>query len=242
MKPDWQSDDGRVRLYRGDCLEVLPFVGKVDAVVTDPPYGMDYQSARSRSGPRFDRIAGDDAAPVEWFGLIQPPKCAFVFCEWRNAEVFRSAMTDAGWPVRSQVVWDRVSHGMGDPNTVWAPRHDLAWWSCESGYSFPAGRPASVLRFDRVPTCDMTHPTQKPVALMEYIVSHITSPGETVLDPFAGSGTTGVACVQTGRSFVGIELDRGYFDIAVRRIKDAIVESKGGPLFAEKPEDAALFP
>ena len=80
--------------------------------------------------------------------------------------------------------------------------------------------PRSVLKIDRV-THGQVHPTQKPVALMEYLIKTYTNEGETVLDNYMGSGTTGVACVNTNRNFIGIELDQGYFDIACKRIKDA---------------------
>jgi len=140
-----------------------------------------------------------------------------VFCEWRN-EAFRRSMDAAGWPVKSQLIWDRVVHGLGDLNGAFAPQHDLAWWSSRDGFSFANGRPTTVMRFQRVSADALWHPTEKPEALMVYLVDRASRVGNTICDPFLGSGTTLVACVRTGRRGIGIEIDPGYYQIAKRRI------------------------
>ena len=224
MKPTWTSDCGSVDLYLGDCLDVLDGIDETfESVVADPPYGMNYQSTWSIGGPRFDVIENDTLPATQWVSRCDF-KCSVVFCEWRNSEEFRVALSSGDCPVRSQLVWDRCSHGMGDLKTVFSPRHDLAWWSCRSGYQFPKDRPASVLRFPRVAASKMLHPTQKPVELIEYIVDHVCKKSGTVLDPFMGSGTTGVACANLNRKFVGIEINEEYFNIAKRRIQKALGE------------------
>ena len=198
----------------------------VDALITDPPYGMSYQSGWSKDGPRFDVLQGDDAPPLEFLSesvrVLRRGGCAFVFCEWRNAEKFRVAMEACGLTIRSQVVWDRVAHGMGDLDASFAPRHDLAWFATNgSGFAFRKVRPSTVLRFDRVPAGKLQHPTEKPIALMRHLVEVLTVPGELVVDPFAGSGTTGVACVQLGRQAIVGDIDENYASLARARMQAA---------------------
>lgn len=219
------------KVITGDCLEVLRPMpdASVDAVVTDPPYGIAYQSAwRIDKNARHDPIAGD-AAPFVWFmpeafRLLAPNSAAFVFCRWDTAEAFRQAAEWAGFKVRGQVVWDREHHGMGDLTGAPAPQHDLAWVLGKGRFKFPGKRPKSVIRSARLGGNALVHPTQKPDDLMVQVVDAYCRDAGTVLDPFTGSGTTGVAAVKTGRNFIGIELDEGYADIARRRISEAAEE------------------
>ena len=127
----------------------------------------------------------------------------------------------SGWKVQSEVIWNRGIHGLGDLSKQFAPMHDNAWFCTKGDYVFPHKRPKSVLSIDRLPANELQHPTQKPLQLMKVISNYITKPGDIVLDPFMGSGTTGVACVQTGRNFIGIEIAPTYYAIAERRIHDA---------------------
>lgn len=126
-----------------------------------------------------------------------------------------------GLAVKSQVIWDRGNHGMGDLEAAFAPQHDVIWFATKGAFVFPGVRPCSVLRAIRVAADKLVHPNEKPVSLMRQLVMAVTTTGATVLDPFMGSGTTGVACMQTGRNFIGIEIDPGYFAIAKRRIEAA---------------------
>jgi DNA modification methylase len=228
-------------LYAGDCLDVLRQLprGSVDAVVTDPPYGISYQSGWCADGPRFGVLAGDDAPCVEWCAegarVLTSPGAVVCFHEWRHAEAFRVALVDAGLDLRSQVVWDRVGHGMGDLRAAWAPRHDLAWWATSGQWAFHGRRPASVMRFDRVPAHEMVHPTQKPLDLMRYVVGIACRPTGVLLDPFAGSGTTGVAALAEGRRCILIEREPAYLEIAARRMREASTDGVQVGMFGGTP-------
>ena len=197
-----------VQLYCGDCLEILPTfeVGSVDAVVTDPPYGMNYKPLRGSDGSKRFRggIIGDDSPfdPSPWLAF---PRCILWGANW-----YASRLPDSGgW-----LVWDKT------------PKH------IKRGFIYSHAELAWTTVINRIQKFAMQwggeahggeghyHPTQKPVALIEWCLSFIPE-GSTVLDPFMGSGTTGVACVQTGRNFIGIEIDPGYFEIAKRRIEEA---------------------
>lgn len=230
-------------VHTGDALEWLASLpaGSADAIVTDPPYGMAYQSMRSKDGPRFDAIVGDEKPAVEFIGeamrVLRDGGAVFVFCEWRHQEAFRAAIERSGATVRSQCIWDREVHGMGDLQRAFAPCHDVAWFATKGdAFSFYGPRPQSVLRFQRVAAKSLCHPAEKPVRLMRHLVSRLAPVGGVVVDPYAGSGTTGVAAVMEGRRFMLCEMVPAYADLARRRVAAAI-----GTTDYRSPHQAGLF-
>ena len=207
-----------VTLYHGDCLEVLKTLdaGSVDVVVTDPPYGMDYHSsANGRFGDCAidgDKTTALRDAVIQWAISLDIP--CLVFGSWKAT---KPAQT------RALLVWEKGDHvGMGDLSIPWKPNTEEVY---VIGSGFTGHRGSSVLRVNALsPNFFHTHeprqhPTQKPIELLRQLIEKC--PQGAVLDPFMGSGTTGVACVQTGRNFIGIEIDRTYFEIAERRIAEA---------------------
>ena len=210
-EPDWQSDDGTIRLYCDDCLSILPEIpdGSVDAVVTDPPYGVNLDSNKSgnRFRQKFDLIEGDDKT------FDPSPLMAFddVILWGCNHYCHAIPPHEGQW-----YFWDKVTRNglkvrIAEGEYAWhkrgtKPRAFRHLWS--GAYRASESGKKSV------------HPTQKPVALMEWCLD--LAKGDTILDPFMGSGTTGIACVNHGRQFIGIEKERKYFDIAVQRIEKAI--------------------
>ena len=110
---------------------------------------------------------------------------------------------------------------MGNLKAAFTPDHEVFLFATKPGFNFPAKRPASVLRVAKVPSSKLIHPNEKPAALMCELIESltpITDPAATVLDPFMGSGTTAVACIRTGRNFIGYELDEEYHRIALERV------------------------
>lgn len=203
--PDYQRDG--VTLYLGDCLEVLPLMPAADLLLTDPPYGIGANKMTLGNGKRrLDRGDEDwDAAPPPQWLLemaIHQAKAAILW----GGNYFKLP------PARCWLVWDK---GTGDNSFADA---ELAWTNIDSVVKLLkhswVGANAKEQGEDR------THPTQKPVRVMEWCLDRID--GTVVCDPFMGSGTTGVACVRRGKQFIGIEKDRGYFDIAVKRIDKAL--------------------
>jgi hypothetical protein len=120
--------------------------------------------------------------------------------------------------VRGMLVWDKGHNGMGDLGH-WGNSHELI--ASVGPIECRGGRDGSILRFKPVPPNDRSHPTEKPIDLFGYLIQKITDHGQTVLDPFMGSGTTGIACIRFGRRFIGIEIEPKYFDIACKRITEA---------------------
>ncbi len=218
------SGKRRWSIVKGDCLTLLRAMPDtcVHAVIADPPYGISY---RSKQSDRFKMLA-NDARPFYWWlydaaRLLVDGGALLCFCRGDVQEAFRAAIEHAGLRVRSQVIWDRMHHDMGDTAATFAPRHDVIWFATKGRFQFPAGRPHSVLRAAKVPARGLVHPTQKPIDLMTGLVESVTRPGDLILDPTAGSGSTGVAALKAGRRFIGIELDPTYAATARRRCRAA---------------------
>ena len=190
---------GNATLYLGDCREILPHLPKVDACITDPPYGIGFAAQPTK----WQRRAGkkpegwDDAVVDAVLGL---PELAPSII-W-GGNYYKLPQT-RGW-----LSWFK-------PDAPPSMAHfELAWTSFDRN-----ARQLSVSIGETNPE-RVGHPTQKPLRLMEWCLSFVPE-AKTILDPFMGSGTTGVACMNLGRSFIGIEREVKYFDIACRRIEDA---------------------
>ena len=232
MTPSIYYQRGDVTLFFGDCLEVLPTLeaGSVDAVVTDPPYGMGYRS--SMNGRFGDcAIAGDDNTTVRDSMLVQAMinlgiDTALIFGNWKVRRPHKTKMI---------LTWDKGPHvGMGDLGLPWKPNTEEIY---VIGRRFSGHRGSSVLSFNAVSpnfeTVDelREHPTQKPISLMVELLGKCTA--STILDPFAGSGTTLVAAVRLGRKAIGVEIEEKYCEIAARRLDREIEQ---GRLFPPEPQ------
>lgn len=228
MTPTWERDG--VRLYLGDCLDILPTLaaGSVDAVVTDPPFTV-------AGGNSNGRTSGEDEQYWRfWFGAVWADIAAvvaesgfgFVHCDWRMIGTLAKAIaggrdrqTARDWRLGQMLIWDREHIGLGAPYRnscemiafVQGPR-----WKMPA--EFPRNIP-TVIRHFYAYGAHENHGAEKPVSLYPLLLKGHEA--NTILDPFMGSGTTGVACVQTGRKFIGIEIDPGYFEIARKRIEQA---------------------
>ena len=236
IKPDWERDG--VQLYLGDCLDVLPTLaaGSVDAIVTDPPYGIKYASGRRTrrdGGPRRNGASfGKDEFDPRWIADAYRTMCddALLYCftRWDVMGQWRAAFDAAGFKAVQRLVWDKCHWKMGDLRYYGSQTEDVLLVRKGAPPMFPGGkhRRGNIFRFSSgfLPEGQVDHPTQKPVALVQTFVDDATEQGGVVLDPFMGSGTTGVACVQTGRRFIGIEKEPKYFEIAVKRIEKALAD------------------
>ncbi len=207
-------------IHNVDCLDFLRTLpdGSVDAVVTDPPYGVGYTG---RWNSEWKPIANDKnlAWLPEWaseLGRVLAPTC-FVACfyGWPVAGAFLDSFKMAGFRPTSHLVFIKNQMGLGYHTRG---KHEQAYLFTR-GKAKPTEVGTDVLSWTRVRNAE--HPTQKPIDAIEPLVSRFCPQGGTVLDPFAGSGTTGVACIQTGRNFIGCEIDAGYAEIARRRCKEA---------------------
>lgn len=187
---------GAATLYLADCMEVLPTLGRVDAVITDPPYGIGIAANPVRQA--HAKLDWDAAPPSE--SLIEACVDAGDVAILWGGNYFNLP------PQQCFLVWDKMQP------------QDFSLAMCEMAWTNKKG-PAKMYR-QSVTSYSKEHPTQKPIELMKWCVSMAGTPS-SILDPFMGSGTTGVAAVQMGRRFIGIEREPKYFEIACRRIEDA---------------------
>jgi site-specific DNA-methyltransferase (adenine-specific) len=230
---------GECELYLGDCREILPTLGKVDAVVTDPPYGDDATHAghlssivlrngeAARQPLGFGGITADELLAMASAWCEVATRWVVFSCEWKHVH----KLDEAGLLVRfgiwrkpdgaPQFTGDRP--GMGWEAVAVCHRPGRKRWNGGGRHAFWSVPKAG----------QFGHPTEKPEHLFGAWVRDFTDAGETVLDPFMGSGTTGAVCVKMGRRFVGCEINQKYFDIACRRIEDAY---KQPDMFVAPPE------
>ena len=218
---------GKARLYHSDCMTILgDYESCVDAVCADPPYGIDYQSARrTDKEKRFLKIQ-NDKRPFIWFlydafNCLKDTGCIFCFCRWDVQQAFISAMEWAGFTVKSSIVWDRGIHGMGDLKAAFAPCHDIILFGIKKQFKFVSDRPRDIISIQRLSGDQLVHPNEKPVALIELLLQYVIHEGAVILDPFMGSGSTGVAATRLGCEFIGIEKDLNYFNLSCQRIEAA---------------------
>jgi site-specific DNA-methyltransferase (adenine-specific)/modification methylase len=211
---------GRATLYLGDCLSIMPTLGKVDAVVTDPPYGIGEAAGKAKTRGKL-AVAKDygndtwDNEPIA-HELLQMVRAAG---RWNI--IFGGNYYDCP-PAKCWLIWDKLngSNDFADCELAWtnlpkAVRRIRYLWN-------------GMIREPGAQRGD--HPTQKPLEVMKWCIGHLPEPNDTILDPFMGSGTTGVAAIQMGRSFIGIEREPKYFEAACRRIREANGDD-AGPLF-----------
>lgn len=192
----------------------------VNAIITDPPYGINYVS-QTRA-----RIK-NDKAPFIWFlydafRVLKSGGTLLCFTRWDVEQTFIDAIELAGFRVKSEVIWDKVYHGMGDTKAAFAPAHENIVFAIKGKYSFPGGRPKDLVTFSKLGSAQMIHPTEKPVGLIANLITAVTKPDDLILDPFAGSGSTLVAAKKSGRRFIGVELDDEYYEKARRRIEEVV--------------------
>jgi site-specific DNA-methyltransferase (adenine-specific) len=217
----WRTEhlaDG-VTLYCGDCREILPTLGRVDAVVTDPPYGVGLDYSTTDDTPEF----------VQSVAVPAINKCRDL--------ASRTVLTPG---VRNLFLYPHPDHtgAIYYPAGAGLNRWGFSCWQPILYYGKDpyGGKGSFPDSFQATDSAEKNgHPCPKPIGQMQKILLRVTISGETILDPFMGSGTTGVACVKLGRKFIGIEIEPKYFDIACRRIQAAL---DAPDMFVEPPKPA----
>ena len=216
---------GQATLHYGDCRDVLPTLPKFDLLLTDPPYGINRDGQKQTTGGNGGRKAHEF---LGWDGERPAAEVFELLLASTDAQIVWGGnyFADLLPPTMKWLVWDkgqRINQSDGE----------LAWTSMQSALRICTMNRVELLKDGTV------HPTQKPVALIAWCLTHAPD-AHTVLDPFMGSGTTGVACAQSGRAFTGIERERKYFDIACERIERAYAQGKLFQPEQAKPEQQEL--
>jgi DNA modification methylase len=201
-------------LYLGDCLEYMKTMPdkSVDAVITDPPYGINLENHGAFVGD-FNVIGDSDSTLANEI---------ITWVENRNITIAVFCSPDLPYSGKwnNRLVWHKAGRGLGgDWERCWLRDWEMILVNAVRPIN---KKESAILNFH--PADCTYHKCEKPVSLMKYLIEQLTNPGETIFDPFMGSGTTGVACVQLGRNFIGCEIDPKYYAIAEKRIKDAAAQ------------------
>lgn len=227
---------GDATLYLGDCLEVLPTIGRVDHVFCDPPYEEIMHAAKSGAARR---IRTDGRGPLKTLDfdsidVIRKPVVeavagicdgwALFFCAPEGVGRWADDINTSTAKYKRACVWikpDSTPQLNGQGPAMGAESFVVAW--CGSGYARwnAGGKRGVYTHLTNPPGRHGGHPTEKPVSLMRELLTDFTSHGQSICDPFMGSGTTGVAAIGLGRKFIGVEINPAYFDIACKRIEEA---------------------
>lgn len=209
---------GNATLYLGDCMDILPTLPKVDAVITDPPYGI---GADTGIGKITKQGSNFKNAPKGWDATVPDKEIFEKLIDFSKVAIFWGGNYFNLPPTPTLLIWDKIQ-----PENFTLAMAEVAW--CNTG------RPMKIYRWKSMNINNgdpKYHPTQKPLGLMLWCIGQAGNP-ETILDPFMGSGTTGVAAIQMGRKFIGIEREPKYFDIACKRIEQAVAQPQ---LFEPEP-------
>jgi site-specific DNA-methyltransferase (adenine-specific) len=218
---------GSATLYLGDCREIIPTLGPVDAVISDPPYGMNLN-------PDNSRFSGGNNDSITKRGKGNPNRQRII----GDDKPFDPAHLLIG---KDQIIWGWNHFPSALPSgacLVWVKRNDGAFGSflsdAETAF-FSHGRGVYCFRdlSNNAIALERSHPSQKPVSLMKWCLGLLPK-AKSVLDPYMGSGTTGVACMEMGREFIGIEIDERHFYTACERIERAISQAD---MFVELPSE-----
>tara|TARA_R100001443_G_scaffold58575_1_gene69131 strand:+ start:749 stop:1447 length:699 start_codon:yes stop_codon:yes gene_type:complete len=223
---------GDCTLHQGDCLEILPTLGEVDAVVTDPPYGIGETGNNGRQMPGKSRL-GTKTRVVHyekqhWDNATADEAVELALKTSQYGIIFGGNYYNLP-PTSCWLIWDKQNSGdFADA--------EMAWTNLPKAVRLIQWRWNGMIRKGHE---ERHHPTQKPVGVIEWCIGHLPADAQTILDPFMGSGTTGVACAKMGRKFIGIELEPKYFDIACKRIEDAYAQPD---MFVPQPTFAVQEP
>lgn len=233
--------DAAHTIYFEDCVEGLRDRvddASIDCVLTDPPYGIDVDleetlgatTAVSHTGvvenDGFEEaVALFQDVAAELSRVLVPDGHIYVFASWKTYDLFRDILSNHGFPVRNCLVWTKSNVNnqphLGSEGRYYGTRHEFVLFAGGDG-ARPLRRLESDVQHHPMSVEGLTHPTQKPLSLIETLLTNSTRKGETILDPFMGSGTTAVAAIQNDREYIGFEIDEeNYRSVIERRISEA---------------------
>ncbi len=213
-------------LMKGDCLERMKEIesGSIDMILTDPPYGMSLKPQRESGKFHGVKIKNDDN--LDWsdsffkecFRVTASIGFGMFFCNHHCVAEFIISAKAAGFTIKNILVWDKKQFGMGGN---WRPTHELILVCSKGRFVTKSKSLKTIISFSKVHYSKAVHPTEKPINLLEHLIYEPDSEPKIIIDPFMGSGTTGVAAKNLNRKFIGIEMDDKYFEIAKNRIMSA---------------------
>ena len=215
-------------LIHGDCLEEMQKLAddgvKVDMICTDPPYLINYKTGRRKDKTHdfCKPIANDtnfelikDIMPL-LFELLNQGGAIYMFCNANHIDYFKQQI-EQHFTLKNILIWVKNNWSAGDLKGAYAKQTEFILYAVKGRHILNGARDTDTLYYNRVVGNMQLHQNQKPVDLCKYLINKSSNENDTVLDCFMGSGSTGVACLQTNRNFIGIELEKKYYNIAKKR-------------------------
>ena len=216
-----------IRLIQGDCLDILPTINEVDLIITDPPYLMNYHTGRIKDKSHDFRtpIKNDnnpnlikEVVPL-LFNSLKEGGAIYMFCNSNHIDFFKQELEEY-FTVKNILIWIKNNWTAGDLKGAYGKCTEFIIFAVKGRHLLNGKRDIDTLYYDRVVGNMQRHQNQKPVDLLEFLIRKSSKPNDLVLDCFMGSGSTGVACLNTNRNFIGIELEPKYYQIAQERCKE----------------------
>lgn len=219
-------------IFHGDCIEKLDILptNSIDLVITDPPYGIDFQNDWQNGDNQFEKMENDDKIDTSFIPKIdkvtKDNSALYLFTRWDVYPEWLKAVKQSDFKVKNCIVWDKVKHGLGDLQKSYAPTHEFIIYAVKGENEINGKRPQDIMRDRRVLHGEKQHPAEKPVSLISELIKNSSDKGDIVLDPFAGSGSTLVAAEIHDRNYIGIEIAEKFVDLARKRIKESESQKK----------------
>ena len=225
-----------IKLYNDDCIKKFATMprNKVDAIITDPPYNISRDNnfkTMGRAGIDFGEW-DKDFDLVDWIKYCEPVLKKggniVIFNSWKNMSFIVDELEKNNFEVKDLIRWEKTNPMPRNRDRRFITDYEVAVWAVKKGGKWTFNRLSETYERPEI-VCGVTskkekidggHPTQKPVEVMEWLIKRLSNENDIILDPFMGSGSTGVACKNTNRKFIGIELDKDYYNMAMKRLGD----------------------
>ena len=225
-----------IKLYNDDCIKKFATMSRneVDAIITDPPYNISRDNnfkTMNRAGIDFGEW-DKDFDLVSWIKYCEPVLKKggniVIFNSWKNMSFIVDELEKNNFEVKDLIRWKKTNPMPRNRDRRFITDYEVAVWAVKKGGKWTFNRLSETYERPEI-VCGVTskkekidggHPTQKPVEVMEWLIKRLSNENDIILDPFMGSGSTGVACKNTNRKFIGIELDKDYYNIAMKRLGD----------------------
>lgn len=217
-------------IYNEDCIEGMKSIPdeSIDLIVTDPPYLMSYKTNRRKNKDHkfCTEINGDNDPELirsyikECYRILKDNTAVYMFCNMNAVEFFKKELMDAGFKIKNMIIWVKNNWSAGDLIAQYGKQYEILFYVNKGRCSIRGSRLTDVWNFPRVSGKKQLHQNQKPIELIRQCIEKSSDPDALIFDGFMGSGTTAVAAIETGRHYLGYELDPEYFEIAQDRIFD----------------------
>ena len=223
IKPYYEEDG--IVIFHADCREILPHLPKVDLVLTDPPYGINTKSDGMGKISPWGDLCNSAFWYADWLKMcrdkLADTGCLWTFLNWRSMVTFQKASCDMSWPIESLLIWDKCWIGPGGTKGL-RPSYEMVALFAMPLFSIADRGLPDIQRWQWSSHKPNGHPAEKPIKGVSWIAS--ISGGDSILDPFMGSGTTLVAAKQLHRKAIGIEIEEKYCEIAVKRLGQGVLD------------------